>query len=124
MKQRLLGNRVGIKLEEYSTPDSGIINPLYVQGTTDGGKPVSMLDDFPLAPIGTVVEIAAGAKENLSNLGMGELKVGDKVTIQRHAISFGNYWFQNPQYKVVDITDEDERHIAINPINIISTIEE
>ncbi len=121
MKHTLQGNRVLIKLERFqeetSSGNKNLINPLYVDGATDGGKPVSMLNDFPLAPMGTVMQIAKGAEKTMEENKM-EYKEGDRVTIQPHSLHKSNYFYVNPNKKVIDITDEGERHVAIHPINI------
>ena len=123
MKHILQGQRVKIKLEEFSRPKSGLIELAYVDGVTDGGKPISQIDEFPLAPVGEVIDIAKGAQKVMEEMHM-DYKVGDRVYVQPHSMHKNSYFYADPTKKVIYITDEEERHIYIHPTNILSIIED
>lgn len=124
MKHTIQGNRILVKLDEFQkTEKGGIINPLYVDGISDGGRPVSQIDEFPLAPVGTIVQISKGALKTIQDLEL-DIAEGDRISIQPHSMHKANYFYMNPRKKVIDITDEDERHVSISPANILSKIED
>jgi len=125
MKHKLQGNRIAIRLENYKSDEQigGLRIPLYVEGVTDGGQARAQINEFPLAPVGIVEEIAPGAVKTIEDLVL-EIKVGDRVSIQPHSLTRGNYYYMNPDEKVIDITDDDERRVAVHPANIISIIED
>ena len=106
-------NGVLVKLDEFKVVEkeedhSSIYVPVLQAGLSDGGRPVTDIDEFRSrwATSATVLQVSEG---------ITSVKKGDSVIVSRNGIIPRNYY-----YDTIEANQIFKGYLILNPTNIIS----
>ena len=101
------------ELKDEKVSDAGIITQAFVNGETDGGRPVSRRSDEMYQPKGEIVQLSNQVTKWLEENEV-DLKVGDTVLIQPGSKHRNNWFIENPETG----TEEFTGLVKLHPNNI------
>ena len=106
------------KFTEVTTEDGGVINPKYLQHTSEGGKPTFQLDDFVYQARGVVIYVSDKAKEYMEKEMEKVITPGDTVWLSTQAMSNTYQFIHNRVFPVVYA-----KYLRIHP-SLIEAVED
>lgn len=106
------------KFTEVTTEDGGVINPKYLQHTSEGGKPTFQLDDFVYQARGVVIYVSDKAKQYMEKELEKVIQPGDTVWLSSQAMSNTYQFIHNRRFPVVYA-----KYLRIHP-SLIEAVED
>lgn len=89
--------------ESTTVSDSGIYMPKYKTYETDGGRPAAAIDSEIYTLVGRILQISEKAQDMMDEDKMS-YKVGDIVSVLKHAKNPNNWFIDDKGNQVADFT--------------------